>query len=299
MIKNIFESVKNKKVALALGYFDAIHIGHQSIINTVKNIKNVVPAVFTFSNNIYELLHKDIKEIYPFRERCNIIKSYGVEEVYYVEADKSFLNMSGNDFLDLLCKHINIAAIVSGDDYTYGKAADCNKIDLKNYCDNRGIEYIALPLIDQDGIKISSTRIREWIQEGDMLKIYQALGRPYSITSKIVDGRKDGRQIGYPTINMAINEKILTPKSGVYSSSAVIDGKKYKGVTNIGEHPTFGDFNINIETHLIGYNGDLYDKTIKLDLVKYLRSVRHFDCYEALKAQIAKDINDITEDYYD
>ncbi|NCA66925.1 MAG: hypothetical protein EOM87_02555 [Clostridia bacterium] len=147
MIKNLFECNKENKVALALGYFDAIHLGHQSIFNTVIAIDSAIPSVFTFSNNIYKLLGREVKEIYSFEERCKLIESYGIKNIFYIDATIEILAMSGREFLDMLLKHLDITFIASGADYTYGVFAENDTEDLKKYCKDFDIDCSVKPLI--------------------------------------------------------------------------------------------------------------------------------------------------------
>ncbi len=292
MIKNLLECNKDK-VALALGYFDAVHIGHQRIFDSVKGIGNLAPAVFTFSNNIYELLGREVKEIYTFEERCRLIKDCGIENIYYLNANIDILNMRGADFLALLTDRLEVGLIAAGEDYSYGVLAENGTTELKSYCIERDIACEVKPLIYQCGVKVSSSGIRTKILEGDMNYVTKALGRRYFVSGTVVEGRKSGREIGYPTINMLLPKDILQPKGGVYSSRATIDGVVYKGVTNIGAHPTFGDYSDNVETHLIGYNGNLYGRTVILELVDFIRETRRFSSPWELMRRIAIDVKEV------
>jgi riboflavin kinase/FMN adenylyltransferase len=296
MIKNLLECNKDAGIALALGYFDAVHIGHQSVFDSVKNKCGSIPSVFTFANNIYELLGREVMEIYTFEERCRIIGSYGIENIYYLKATPEILNMRGEAFLDLLNSRLNIRLIAAGMDYTYGVSAENDTQTLKNYCSALDIKCIIKPLLYRSGMKVSSTGIRAKLLEGDMEYVTNALGRPYSVTGTVVEGRKNGRELGFPTINMVLPHKILQPKRGVYSSRATIGKITYRGVTNIGAHPTFEDFSDNIETHLIGFKGDLYGQTVTLELMNYIRDIRRFESRDMLKTHIAADVERVNKE---
>ncbi len=295
MIKNILDCNKEKKVALALGFFDAIHLGHQSIFDTVKT-SSAAPSVFTFANNIYKLLAKDVKEIYSFEQRCNIIQSYGIEDIYYIDATQELLNTNGEAFLDLLTSHLDIELLACGEDYRYGVDAMNDTADLAAYCGSKDIQCVIKQLIMSGEYKVSSTKIRECLSEGRISEVNSMLGRPYSITAKVVEGRKSGRTIGFPTINMPLLNNILSPKFGVYSSRITIDSREYRGVTNIGAHPTFEDYSSNIETYIICYEGDLYGETVTLKLRNFLREISRYPTFEDLKKQISLDVRRVAEE---
>ncbi|MBQ7652935.1 MAG: bifunctional riboflavin kinase/FAD synthetase [Clostridia bacterium] len=290
-VEEFDKTIFPQKISLALGYFDAMHLGHAKIIKELKSTHGI-PAIFTLKGSINDY-NKNYGDLYSFEDRTNSYFSAGVKKIFYEEVTEDFMNTEPKDFLDLLTENINVGAFVCGGDYTFGKKASGDVEFLRAYAGSKGIELKVVDILTIDGEKISSRSIKEAIKSGDVEKANSLLGYVYSVRGKVVSGRKEGRRIGYPTVNVNLDRSLVTLKEGVYHTKTRIKGEYYDCVTNVGAHPTFEDENFNAETHIIGYEGDLYGKTIKIEFIKYLRGIKKFTSAAELKKQIAKDIEEI------
>lgn len=281
-------------LVVCLGYFDCAHRGHLELIQQAKETakaQNCPVGVFTFSNNPYKLLRKDIKVIYNIADREYIFGKLGVDIILEANFDREFINIKPNDFLDKLTKNKNIKQIIVGEDYTYGKDARGNVASLKDYCLNNNISLEVVDIVKYDGQKISSTLIRKLLVDGDICRVNELLSLPYFIEGNVVCGRKDGSRMGTPTVNINLDEEKVKLKDGVYATYVYINEEKYKAVTNIGNHPTFDDMKDNIECHLIDFSGNLYGKNLRIEFIDRLRDVKKFENVDELVKQIHKDIN--------
>lgn len=276
-----------QKMALCLGYFDSVHLGHQQILQTAR-LLNAIPAVLTFYPSLKETLGSG-KDIFSFEKRVELFAKYGVNRVFYISPDKNTLEMSPLDFLDLLFSKINLSYLIVGENYTFGKNATGSIRDIEKYLENKSCKLIVVKEKYIDDTPISTTLIKQFLEVGDIVRAKRMLGRPIQIKGLIVEGRKEGRKIGFPTINLNVDNKYFLPLKGVYSSRVRIGKKIYKGVTNLGTHPTFNDFYINAETYILDFNEDLYGKIVTIELSRYLRPTIEFESIEELKKQIALD----------
>lgn len=282
--------MKNK--VLALGYFDAIHKGHQMLLekaNVIAKESDTELLVCTFGDDFYTNLGKQGKEVFLLSERKKIFSRLGYDNILIFDTTKEFFSKTKEEFLQYLMS-LNPSAIVVGTDYRFGKNASGSIIDLKEYFSPRNIKVEVADLLFEDGEKISTTLIKNLLLSGDITRTNRLLGFEYFITGKVKKGRQVGSKLGIPTANIDMNNDKLAPKAGVYVAKIEICGKMYSGITNIGEHPTFSDNNFNVETHVFDFEGDIYCKDIQINLLKYVREIIHFDNKDMLIEQINKDI---------
>lgn len=284
-----YENKSDKPICLALGYFDSVHNGHKKLIDTcVKS--GFVPAVFTFQNNPQGRISGMSKQCYTFLERVEIFEKLGIDLVVSCIFDDTFMNMSGKQFLDKLNLNFNIKKVVFGTDYTCGVKAEFKAHDVKAYFEKLGKEVQIIDLIMGDNGKIASREIVALLKDGNVQKVNKLLPFPYFVNGKVEKGRNvGGSVVGYPTANVPYPESKVELKAGVYKTNIVIDGANYLGLTNVGAHPTFDDYNFNIESFVIGFDGDLYGKKIKIEFLEYLRGVVKFESATQLKNQIDSD----------
>ena len=274
---------------IAFGFFDSIHIGHVKVIGDAVRLakqEGTVSSVFLFRNNIFPLIGVKKYPIYTFEERLSLISDLGVDVVYYVDADQTFLSLSPQDFLLDLQEKLNIKGFTCGVDFTFGKDGNGNVNDLISTI---GGVYSISELMMVDGVKVSTERVKTALSDGDLDLVKRLLGRDFVIERKVISGRNDGSKIGFPTIN---NELFTVPlKQGVYFTKVLSDNILYQAVTNVGGHPTFDDEKVNIETFLLDYKGDLYEKTVKIVFFKYHRVITKFNCIDKLIERIQKDVD--------
>lgn len=283
---------------VAVGLFDGVHRGHRAVIRYAVDIAQKAhgaePAVFTFEtdtvtskgeNGVRYLISGDVKR--------EIIEAMGVKYIYSPDF-KDFRNMSAEDFVDtVLQKKLNAEYVVCGEDFRFGKGASGDAGLLEKLCSQRRIRVCTVPLVADEkmGKKISSTMIRELIEEGKIEEANELLGYNYCMKLPVAYGHQIGRTLDFPTINQYLDKNQVIPKFGVYASEAEYNGKKYKGVTNIGIKPTVANTDVPLaETYIIGFDGELYGETVKVSLMRFIRPERKFDGLDELKRQIASDV---------
>lgn len=284
-----FNQIINQPIVIALGFFDCIHLGHQEIIKQAKSLctKDDACTVFTFNNNPFDLLNNKTKLIFTYFERLDKLEELGVDYCISANFDSSFMNMPGNDFLDMLFKN-NIKAIVCGHDYSYGKQRLLVN-DLISYANKNNITVKIVDDVNYKGERASSTLIRNYLSKGDIANANMCLGGNYFIKSVVESGHKIGRQLSFPTANIVIPSDKLLLANGVYSGITIIGNDKYPCIINIGSRPTYNDISIKVEVHIINFHADLYNQTIKVEFTKFLRNIIKFDNPEQLKNQLERD----------
>lgn len=295
-VYNSLKEIKNiEPTVVALGNFDGIHRGHQEIIN--RSVKEAAAAglksaVFTFSNHTSSVIKgaEPVKNILYADEKERILEEMGVDYMFNIPFSIDILQMSPVDFIDkLLVKRFNIREAYCGFNYSFGYKAKGTPEVLVHEGLKRGIGIHVQEPFEIDGIIVSSTYIRQLIEEGRMEECTTFMGRMYSIDGEIVEGNKNGRQFGFPTCNTSVDESMITPPNGVYITLCTIDGIRHPSVTNVGVKPTIGTYEKNIETHIFNFNEDVYGRHIRVDFIKHTRNEQKFDGIEALKKQIQTD----------
>ncbi|MCL2752042.1 MAG: riboflavin biosynthesis protein RibF [Firmicutes bacterium] len=280
------------KIALALGFFDSVHAGHRQIIAaTARAAKETGGklAVFTFCNDPFGELGGDAGLIYGFDTRVCILCELGVEVLVFTRFDRVFMNTTPAGFTDTLFSSFDVGAAVTGEDYRYGVSGTGDAASLRTECCKRGIKSIVLPDVSSGGARISSTRIRGLLAAGRVEEAAALLGAPYRIYGTVVKGRGVGAKELFPTANIEPEIKPLL-RDGVYAGMAYADNHQYNTVINIGARPTFAVGQTAFEAHLIGYQGDLYGKELRLDVKNRIRDIKKFDSAAELKNQIEEDI---------
>lgn len=290
MEKCCFEKL-NTPIVLALGFFDCVHIGHRKVISRCKEVAkklNASSAVFTFSNDINKI---GGKQIYTFSEREKLLKDEKVDIVISCPFDETIKNTSPNSFINSLFENCDIRSIVCGADYRFGKNAEGSVELLKSICDEKSVDLIVVDEVVIDEKRVSTTEIKELLQNGEIEKANALLVQPYFIIGSVVHGRGEGKTFGIPTANISVNENRTLPKSGVYACTLLVDGAEYKAVTNVGEKPTVGDYSFTIEALVgNGFNGDLYGKIVTVKFYKYLRDIKKFESSKALAESVLADL---------
>lgn len=284
---------KHNSYCLALGFFDCMHRGHRAIFKMGKEYSvahGLKFAAFTFSQPIKKNDENEPKQVYDFRERKLLYAECGANEVVAYPFTDEVKNTDKRDFLDNLVAANDVRAFVCGEDYTFGKNGAGNAKFLKSYCDEKDIELIVVPIVKSDGEKISATKIKSLLADGNLNAANELLGEKYFIYGEVVKGRGEGHVFGIPTANVSVEPDKFLPKRGVYACIAEIDGKKYDAVTNVGTKPTFGDYSTTVEALIENFDGDLYGKFIRLSFTEYLRGIEKFDTPEKLVETIKNDI---------
>ena len=288
MNSNGFEN----KTAIALGFFDGLHLAHMQVINLALDAareKGFVPCVLLFDKHPQSVLsNRNGPFLLTSEQRSSILAAIGVKTVFLQFDD--IKNLSPEDFIkNILVEKYNAGFVSCGYNYRFGKKAQGDVEFLKSSGEKYGFEVSVCENTKIENESVSSSAIRLAIQNGDIAKANRMLGRPFSFSAEVFDGDHRGRLLGAPTINQYLPEGMAVPKFGVYASVAIIDGKEMPAVTNIGNRPTFDGVSVRSETYIIDYSGNLYGKNIEVRLFDFIRTEKKFSGADELKAQIAED----------
>ncbi|NLU24826.1 MAG: bifunctional riboflavin kinase/FAD synthetase [Clostridiales bacterium] len=283
---------------IALGFFDGVHLGHGALLKKAVERAtelNATPAVFTFDRPPKEVVTgKPVFLINSAEDRQELIhRLYGIDHVILAPFDRQMMTLPWEEFIvKLLVGQYHAIHLVAGHDYRFGHKNQGNTGLLRAKCEELGIGCDIIPKVEKDGITVSSTYIRTLVEKGDMERAAAFLGHPHSLTQTVCHGRHIGRTIGIPTVNLAVPAHVLVPDHGVYITRVYLpDGTSCPGITNVGIRPTVCDSaTVSVETFLLGFDGDLYGKQIRLEFYRHLRPERKFDSLEALRIQIQRDI---------
>ena len=281
-----------KTTIYALGFFDGVHLGHAALLRECRRLAEETgckAAAVTFSSHPDTLvLGKTPRLINTIEDRVQLLTESGMDEVVVLPFDKQMQTMPWQEFLRLLVANYGAAGLVCGHDFRFGNGGTGNASLLAAYCRERNMPCAVVPEQTVSGITVSSTHIRSLLEAGKMEEAALFLGHPHILSGTVVTGRKLGRTLGIPTANLSIPEDVVKLPFGVYACKAEAEGKTYIAVTNIGNRPTVGGHRITVEPWLLDYSGELYDKTITLELTHFLRPERKFDSLEELKAEIER-----------
>mgnify|MGYP002549469487 FL=1 len=293
-----------KQKVMALGFFDGIHVGHAALINKIKQRAEETgaePAVLTFDVHPDNLVFKKtVPLINSAEDRENILsRCFGIDDVVVIHFNQRVMHMDWQDFIDELIDEMNLRWIVVGHDFCFGYKGLGTAEKLKAYCAERGVGCDIITAVCRDGVVVSSTLIRQLIETGEMEKANEYLGHPHTLTDVIRTGYHLGTKMGTPTINMSFPQGVIIPRHGVYAAKAYIDGQEYMSVTNVGIRPTVSDSgNVNVESFLLDFCGNLYGHRARIDFYKFLRPERKFDDVNELAAQIKSDAQ-TTREYFE
>lgn len=263
-----------KRHAVALGDFDGMHLAHKTVVTGAEDV-----TIYCV-NNKFSLLQKSIFEA---RYRNAVFADF--DEIK---------SLSGEEFIEnILIKKFGAEMILCGFNFRFGKNASWSALDMRKYLEKLDIWVRILDAQDYESLPISSTRIRKAVSEGRIVSANEMLGYNFTYEAEVIRGDMRGRTIGFPTINQHLPESLITPKFGVYESKVIIDGREYKAFTNIGMRPTWRVEKPLSETHIFGFEGDLYGRTVAVELLRYLRSEKTFKNVDELKRQLDYDKSSI------
>ena len=280
------------KHAIALGFFDGVHLGHGALLRAVAEDAQRdghLPVALTFDTHPDRSVRGALLTT-PEERRELMQRFYGIENVCVLPFDDALRNTPWETFaLDTLLGKLNAAALVCGEDFRFGRGAEGTAKLLADFCAAHGVACRVVPQVCLDGAPVSSTRIRKCLQEGSFEDALRLRGHPYLLLGEVVHGRHVGGRLGFPTANLTLKDRLPLPY-GVYAATVELDGSSYTAVTNVGVHPTVGALSAPVaESWLQDFDGDLYGKEIALYLHAFLRPERRFADESALRAQIAED----------
>ena len=293
---------ENSDLCLAIGNFDGLHRGHQEIINKIKDISfnnNLLASIMSF-NPHPRIFFNQIKEsfnIYTQRDKKKYLEDLGIDLFIDFTFDDNLYKLSADEFITkILIKKLNIKYLVIGTDFKFGKDRKGNFETLEKYVEQKKFDIHLIDpimLVDKSE-KYSSSIIRLQINNGHMEDVMEALGRPWHMHGIIIEGDKRAREINFPTANMIPDQHIF-PKRGVYCVEVLLEGKKYKGVSNFGLRPTVDGSKLLLETHMFNFSEEIYGKELTVEFLTFIRSEQKFNNFEELTKQINKDINTAKE----
>ena len=274
--------------ALAIGNFDGMHLGHQALLNKLMQtakLQNLMPAVMTFEPHPREFFTPATApaRLCSLREKLEYLIELRVARVYICAFNRKFASLAAQEFVQTILREpLNAKSILVGNDFKFGAKRAGSVADFVT----AGFDLVDLPQVDMAGERVSSTRVRQALAHGRLQEAAVLLGRPYSISGKVIHGAQRGRTIGFPTANVHMRHE-RPALTGVYAVK--LDG--LHAVANLGVRPTIAGFpKLSLEVHVLDFNGDLYDKHVHVEFFHKIRDEMKFDGLNALKAHIAKDV---------
>lgn len=283
-----------KKRVIALGYFDGVHVGHAALMEaTVAEAKRLgaIPSVMSFDRHpASAITGKPVPMINSNQDRIWLMEHYyGIEEVILAEFNDKMQHQPWDEFVEeYLYQELGAVCVITGDDNRFGAKGQGNPERLRQKCEELGIGCQIIGMVELDGIQVHSTKIRGLLMEGKIAEANHLLGHPHVLTNRVAQGKKLGRALGFPTVNLTFQAGVIVPAYGVYVTSVHFDGEAYAAVTNIGVRPTVedGSDRVTVEGFILDFSGDLYGKEIRMEFFDYLRPEKKFPNFEALTKEV-------------
>ncbi len=284
----------SQETVIAIGNFDGVHLGHKKILEIlVKKADELglLSMVLSFSPHPENILgEKGIKMIQTLDQRLEAIEKFGIQLALIIPFDKKISSLSGEEFIQKIVIHLLRARVlIVGENFRFGKNRKGDVHLLRRMASQYALQVYSLPSISKEGMAVSSSLIRQFLQEGRIEKANILLDKAYEIEGKVIKGKSIGKHIGFPTANIQTHNEILPP--GVFITYVVMDSTALPSLTNIGHRPTFGPQEKNIESYIIDFDKDLYGRKIRIQFIKKLREEIKFESPAALSHQIKKDIS--------
>lgn len=273
-----------KNLILALGYFDAVHVGHKAVLNktvAIAKSKNLSPTALIFTGG------KSDCDVFSLAERFDRIFKLQIENIIVKSLDRAFMQKTKTEFLTEITSLYDIKGVVSGSDFTFGLNAEGS---VQTLIDFFGQDRVFTEQLLGDGTeKFSSSNVKQALLQGDIKRANFYLGDEYFIKGEVLRGKGLGKTLGFPTANVKIEDSKLKIKQGVYKTFVLIGGKRYGAISNFGAQPTVNGESVILETYISGFNGDLYGKVLTVYFEDYIRDIKKFSSLEELSNQLIKD----------
>lgn len=284
-----------KDTLLTIGVFDGVHLGHKYLLGKLveqARQQGLLTGVVTFRQHPQDFFTRQRK--LPFltdlEERTRLLKNEGIDFVVALSFNEDLAKLSAREFISLLQKHLRMKGLVVGPDFALGKDREGDIATLRKLGQEMNFTFNVVEPKAINGDVASSTAIRKALAAGDITRVTRLAGRPFSLRGKVIKGTGRGVGLGFPTANIDVNQDQAIPADGVYATRAYLDEKVYPSVTNVGTNPTFGRAKRTVEVHIIDFKGELYGRELRVDFIKRLRGEKKFASVEALKEQIARDV---------
>lgn len=287
-----------------IGFFDGVHLGHRYIISEVMALarsEGLASMVVTFECHPRQVLHSDWcpQLLSTLDEKVALLAETGIDYLVVLQFDKAMAALSAYDFMhDILQQRLGVKTLVTGYDNRFGHNRAENFDDYVRYGLEMGMTVVQGKPFDAGAVRVSSSKVRRMLAEGQVEQAAKCLGRPYALAGRVVSGEHIGTGMGFPTANLQLSgEGKLVPASGVYAVKVRLEGLPglHHGMMNIGSRPTFGGHNQTLETHILHFDGNIYDQQLEVGFVSRLRSEMKFDSREALMSQLEEDLRQAEE----
>lgn len=294
IVRTLDPGITDRPTVLTMGKFDGLHLGHQRLIATaVERARELgmLCAVLTWEPHPNAVLRPDqpLQLLTSLEEKTELIAALGPDLLLVAPFTRETMATSAEIYMAQLCAAVPARELWVGEDFAMGRGRAGDVPSLMAIGRELGFAVGALSKIDVDGAPVSASRVRERLRAGDVAGAVALLGRPFGLRGPVVEGDKRGRQIGFPTANVAIDQSHVLPADGVYACTVLHEGERLPAVTNVGVRPTFDGLRRTVEAHLLDWSGDLYGRSIRVEFLHRLRGEQKFSGIEALVAQIARD----------
>lgn len=295
IIKNLRDYSEKTPLALSIGMFDGVHLGHQSIINQLHKVsaeQHLETAILTFWPHPRTIFNPefDLKLLNTIEEKTYFLHKYGVLHLFLKQFDEDFRNLNGEEFVkQILVKRLNVKYLIIGYDHTFGKNKSGDFELLKKMAPEFGFEVQQVEAVDFHQKHISSTQIRNALMAGNVKEANEMLGYNYSISGTVIHGKKIGRTIGYPTANIEVNPLKLLPKKGAYIVDVFVKNQHLTGMLSIGTNPTVSGTSLSVEVYILDFNEDIYEEEISVNFREFLHEEIKFENLEELMIQLDDD----------
>lgn len=293
IITDLSNPIKLNRPVITVGTFDGVHIGHQSILSSVKQLASETggdSVVVTFHPHPRMVLGSHVYLLSTRDEKRDALRNAGISHLIEIPFTKEFAGISAAEFVEFIAGNLKPEIIVIGYDHGFGQNRSGSIEHLYRYGKDFGFRVVEIAELELGNHHVSSSVLRWLLQEGDAVMATALLGRYYSISGKVVRGNQIGKLIGYPTANLYIEDpNKLIPAMGVYASRLTYNGKLYNSMTNIGMRPTINAHKLTIETNIFDFDEDIYYESITVELVKRIRNEKKFGNLEMLKKQLGSD----------
>ena len=294
-----------KKRVIALGFFDGVHNGHGALMRRTYEVAQqlgAVPSAFTFDPHPQNVIFgRPTPLLTSPEDRADLMRQYyGIEDVIVEPFTVERMKQPWKDFVEqTLVRDLGAVHLVCGHDYHFGYKGEGNPQRLRELCAELGIGCDVIEKVEQEGITVSSTYIRTLVAQGEIERANEFLGHPYTLSDQVSHGKKLGTTLGFPTVNLKLKEHVMPPAKGVYATKVILEnGDVHPAVTNVGTRPTVDDGDqLTIEGFILDFHGDLYGQKIRMEFYKYLREEKKFPSFDALKAEIAHNVEQ-TREYF-
>ena len=295
IVREFENYTENTPKVLSLGMFDGVHFGHISIINLLKSVaqeNNLETAILTFWPHPRKVFNPndELKLLNTLNEKLNLLENANLDVVFLKSFDENFRNLTGEEFVrQILVQKLNVKHIIIGHDHVFGKNKSGNFELLQKLSKELDFVVQQLDAVKEGEFNISSTKIRNCLANGNIIGANKMLGYHYSVSGKVIDGKKLGRTIGYPTANIEVDELKLLPKKGAYIVEVYVKNKFYKGMLSIGTNPTVNGDKLTVEVYILDFNEDIYGDEITVKFRDFLHEEIKFESLEKLIERLDED----------